>query len=89
MKIMTTTKNKYSNCPNCNYHFDAHQQINDRKKKPRIGDFTICINCGEILRYEKKGVLRLAKHIEIISLDINTLTMLISAQIIIKELIKK
>lgn len=36
------------NCPHCDHHFDAATTI-DNDRPPRVGDFSICINCATVL----------------------------------------
>ena len=38
-------------CPLCNYKIDSASRPNDDKAVPVPGDFTICLNCGDILMF--------------------------------------
>ena len=40
-------------CPNCEHQLDAVTHLGDGDIKPRRGDITICINCAEILQFDK------------------------------------
>ena len=39
-------------CPNCNYSLEAHTSIGDAAK-PEHGDYSICINCTEYLKFDQ------------------------------------
>jgi hypothetical protein len=43
----------WDKCPNCKYSFTAHTDITNEIAKPTEGDYTICINCGSVLLYQK------------------------------------
>lgn len=40
-------------CPHCKHTLDAASNMKDENAKPRKGDFTVCINCAEILEFDK------------------------------------
>lgn len=40
-------------CPNCKHQLDAVTHIGFEDVKPSKGDITICINCAEILQFDK------------------------------------
>lgn len=40
-------------CPHCNHTLDAATNLEDENLKPRKDDLTICINCAEILQFDK------------------------------------
>lgn len=40
-------------CPSCNHQLDAVTAISGDDVKPRKGDLTICIECLEILQFDK------------------------------------
>lgn len=47
---------KPGRCPLCNYDVDGSASIDPDPKNvraPQEGDFTLCLRCGEILRYGK------------------------------------
>lgn len=46
------------NCPACSTLLDAATAIR-HDCQPLPGDFTVCINCGEILRFEELGFRRI------------------------------
>lgn len=47
-----------SMCPNCGYYFDCatHAVHGDRVPKP--DDFTICVGCASVLRFNKNMTVR-------------------------------
>lgn len=38
-------------CPNCGYKFDTASNLTG-KVSPKPGDFTLCFNCGVLLRFD-------------------------------------
>ena len=46
-----TTKIEESSCPSCGYVMDLASDPSG-KATPKVGDFSICNNCGEILRFD-------------------------------------
>jgi hypothetical protein len=40
------------NCPHCDHRIDAATGIDD-DKPPRVGDFSICINCATVLVFRE------------------------------------
>ena len=46
---------KPGRCPLCNYRMDAATNISPGRstRPPRKGDFTLCLRCGAILRFDK------------------------------------
>ena len=40
-------------CPVCSYEADCATDIDGSDARPKAGDLTICIQCGEILEYLK------------------------------------
>lgn len=39
-------------CPYCKYGFDQSSNIRDGRRKPRPGNYTLCISCGGVLVYD-------------------------------------
>ena len=59
-------------CPNCNHKLDAVINMQDENAKPRRGDFTVCINCAEILQFGKNLRLKKLKGKELETMDQET-----------------
>lgn len=38
-------------CPLCGYKMDGSTDLAVDQRPPRAGDFTVCLRCGEILRW--------------------------------------
>lgn len=50
-------RTKVIECPACLEQMDGASAINsDEPKHPKPGDFSVCIYCGAILRYDEVGV---------------------------------
>lgn len=55
-----------SECPVCRYEMDAATCVEREKAEPSAGDFSVCLNCGEMLRFNDILVLKpIPKDIEI------------------------
>lgn len=52
---MKVTRHKPSRCPSCDHLIDAATvaALDDEEASPRQGDFSICWNCGAVLRYRR------------------------------------
>lgn len=57
-----------SQCPACKKVIDAATIASGKTEVPRPGDFTICIYCGEVLRF--------GPELELIQADLNDLASL-------------
>lgn len=51
---------KEQHCPSCNHILDAATHIENDEVIPSEGDYSICMYCGEILRFGKDQELILA-----------------------------
>ncbi len=40
------------NCPNCGHRFSAASSLDDASAKPSAGDFTVCIECAQLLAFD-------------------------------------
>ena len=45
-------------CPECEYEMNAASSIEGIKEEPEEGDFSICINCYALARYDSELKLR-------------------------------
>jgi len=66
---MTDTRTPDALCPVCGYHMD-HAASVGTKAKPTPGDFSLCLDCGAFLRFDKTLQLVLATDAELES-DLN------------------
>lgn len=46
------------NCQNCGKRLDQHSNVDDESLKPRDGDISVCMYCGEVNQF-KNGKLEL------------------------------
>lgn len=46
-------------CPKCGYIFELATNLEDERLKPRIGDISFCIKCGNVNQYDEVGVIPL------------------------------
>lgn len=51
---------RLAECPICFYEMDAATSLEEPNAKPRVGDFSLCINCGALLVFEERTQLRQA-----------------------------
>lgn len=61
-------------CPYCNTLLNATTSINNKKNNPKPGDFSICINCAEVIRFDqnlklKKSSIEEAKFYNVAGLE--------------------
>lgn len=54
-----------SHCPQCDYKLDAATIARGADHIPELGDYSICINCGQVLIYRADLTLRQATAPEI------------------------
>lgn len=45
-----------ASCPFCNHRFDAHTPVKEGRAVPVQGDVTVCIECGNVLLFDGKGL---------------------------------
>ncbi len=48
--LNTTTEIPMQLCPTCGYTSDSATALEDGKR-PKVGDFTVCINCAGVMRF--------------------------------------
>jgi hypothetical protein len=51
-KTMETAHPAPGKCPHCGHRFDLASGVTDLTAKPSPGDFSLCIQCGRILRFD-------------------------------------
>jgi hypothetical protein len=61
---MTTTRHEPTACPRCGYRLDAASDLIGGAT-PKPGDFSVCLNCGELLRFNRKRILRICRPHEL------------------------
>lgn len=75
---------KKTKCPACKYNFDTHSEINGETIKPREGDYSVCLNCGEILMFNGTELEPYIVYYDELKLDSKQIAQLMAAQIEIK-----
>lgn len=66
MSAMQSFQHAESRCPQCNYKLDGSTHVHGESASlPEPGDFSICLNCGQVLVYESACSLRKAAAKEI------------------------
>ena len=43
-------------CPKCGYIFEFASNPYDEKLKPKSGDISFCLNCGQVNQFDEFGV---------------------------------
>jgi hypothetical protein len=76
-------------CPTCGYSLEAVTMIGGDQKSPRVGDFSVCFGCGEILVFKKNLSLRLAELNDLAALPKVESELLTNAQSAIREYHRK
>ena len=46
-------KEKLQKCKTCNNSLSSHFSINDETAKPKAGDFSVCLKCGELSQFSE------------------------------------
>ena len=54
-----------SRCPQCGYKLDAATKAYGEEASPEAGDTSVCLNCGQVLKYQADLTLRKATAAEI------------------------
>jgi len=49
-------------CPSCKHELDAATSADDSPRELKKGDFSLCMYCGEILRFEENLKLKVANQ---------------------------
>jgi len=66
MSAAQSFRHTESRCPQCNYKLDASTHIQgEQPGMPEDGDFSLCLNCGQVLRYGPNQLLRKANAVDI------------------------
>lgn len=68
----------------CGYKFDCASDV-EENNRPRPGDFTLCLNCGEIFVFDENMRCNQPTIDEIKNLDAKTWNLLERAQRLIRE----
>ncbi len=55
-------------CPYCSYIATEHETLDDKNKKPKDGDPSFCINCGEVGMFKSVGIIK----VSLSSFDVET-----------------
>lgn len=80
-----SVKTKLIECPSCFEQMDGATSINsDQTRYPRPGDFSICVYCGALLRYDDVGV-TLCSEEELNELDTSSRRMMLAGRDLIKS----
>jgi uncharacterized Zn finger protein len=59
-------KHAKSRCPSCSYRMDTSTKISgEEEAAPEEGDTSVCINCGQVLKYRADQTLRKATSAEV------------------------
>lgn len=74
-----------SACPTCGYEMDSASSVG-RKATPKPGDFSLCMRCGAVLRFDAELRLEPATSDELTELDEEGRTTLLRAQAVIRKL---
>jgi hypothetical protein len=72
-------------CPVCLYMMDCASSL-EPCQRPRPGDFSLCLKCGAILRFQENFHLRAATEFEIRFLPDKERKVLLEAQMVIRAM---
>lgn len=65
---MSDTKLPASTCPTCGYLLECATVISRQGAKPKPDDFSLCMKCGEILRFKADLSLRIVELNDLLDL---------------------
>lgn len=71
-------------CPVCGYGFDYATCVSDKDHRPRAGDFSLCMKCGELMVFTPEIKLRAAAVDDLLGLDDQTSRELVTVQKMIR-----
>jgi hypothetical protein len=54
-------------CPTCGYPFDAASNLGSSAKRPKVGDFSLCLNCGQFGRFALGYVIEKAEISDVLN----------------------
>ena len=54
---------KAPECPKCNVSLNRYRNFGTKQIEPRPGDLSICLHCGELLRFTNVGIGKLAPEL--------------------------
>lgn len=77
---MNVTRTAPQACPVCDYVFDSHTLAFDATGAPGEGDFSLCIQCGAILRFGPTLKLHIVPDIHATEADDDTKFNVLRAQ---------
>lgn len=78
-----------STCPTCNFRSNYATCVADKNALPEAGDFSVCIECGEILVFKENLTLRAVTLDDLVSLPEELHTELERMQRAVRQLPKR
>jgi len=66
---MNAPNHKKDECPKCGYAVDSATELHHEPVKPSAGDFSLCLSCGSLLRFDRELLLGHASADELDELD--------------------
>ena len=82
---MKAQRIKPERCPNCGHTLDEAAEIRGGRKEPKEGDYSVCINCGVLLRFGPGLTLGLVKDSDRMELEPELKELLLAASAKILE----
>lgn len=61
-----------SACPTCGYLMDAARCLSNKTARPKPGDFSVCLKCGEMLRFTDGLLLVVVELNDLLGMDKTT-----------------
>ena len=72
-------------CPYCGYYMDAATGIQNSKITPNPDNFSICLSCGGLMRFDATLKLRVCTEADKLELELPQAAMIHRAQALIRE----
>lgn len=58
MSAFPSFRHVESRCPQCDYKMESSTNVQGEATPPEAGDYSVCINCGQVLVYEDECRMR-------------------------------
>jgi len=82
---MNETTIPASKCPTCGYEMDSSTCVDDDTVKPKPGDFSVCMKCGEMLRFTGTMGIRIVELNDMMELTGNNQAQLVHIQRVVRK----
>jgi|SRR5277367_1643086 len=72
-------------CPTCRYRTDSATCAKNSRLRPKPGDLTVCLNCGEVLEFQNDMKMKLATVSALMACGEELHALIVKAQSLIRS----